>query len=157
MSLSANLFALLMCAAAANGGDQPARGTEAVQEKITVRELRQRLEELRDGQLEVILATRDLLREMAIKDPWRSGPTDVTRVKPLAKQHELSRAAEALIARLQAEGMAVAFVEVFQQVHRDMSTVAARLEKTDVGPATRALQRDIVDTLEEMIRATKSR
>lgn len=52
---------------------------------------------------------------------------------------------------------AVAFPEVFQQLRDDMIKVKNRLEKCDVGAATRELQQDIVDTLREMTEALKSR
>jgi hypothetical protein len=156
--LGANLFVLLLVAAAPDGGEQPARSAEIVQEKLTFGEVRRRLEELRDGQREVNLATLELRRAMAIQDPWRNAPSDVAKVKPLAKQHALRHAAKALIARLEAEGTAVTFVEVLQQLRQDMTEVAARLEKMDLGADTRTLQDEIVATLEEMLEAvTKTR
>src|SRR5579862_9749011 len=53
---------------------------------------------------------------------------------------------------------AIAFPEVFVQLRDDMKKVQSRLERCDVGPATQALQEDIVETLREMIGAlTKGR
>ena len=56
---------------------------------------------------------------------------------------------------LEAEGSAVAFAEVFQQVHGDMKTVATRLRKTDTGVVTVTIENQIIETLEEMIEALK--
>ena len=56
---------------------------------------------------------------------------------------------------LEAEGSAVAFPEVFQQVREDMKHVQRRLEVTDVGAVTQAIEKDIIDTLKEMIEALK--
>jgi hypothetical protein len=156
MSLSANLVALVLCAAVADGGEQPARSAEVVQEKLTLGELRMRLAELRDGQRTVILDTRELLRERRRN---HLGPDRVESIaaKAVGRQYELCRTAKAMIARLDSEGTATAFVEVFQQVHQDMTRVAERLAKTDLGDDTRALQDEIVATLEEMIDALKSR
>jgi hypothetical protein len=158
MSLSANLFALLLCAAALDGGGRPEIHSEVVQEKLTLPELGKQLKALRDAQLEGIVATRDLRRQLALKDHWQNNEIEATRAKALAKQHEVCRAAKAIVTRLEADGAAVAFVEVLQQVHGDMSTAAARLDEKDVGPETERLQHDIAETLEEMFDAvTKTR
>lgn len=59
------------------------------------------------------------------------------------------------IEMLEAEGSAVAFPEVFQQVREDMKHVQRRLEITDVGIVTQAIEKDIIDSLKEMIEALK--
>lgn len=59
------------------------------------------------------------------------------------------------IEMLEAEGTAVAFPEVFQQVREDMKHVQRRLDVTDVGKVTQAIETDIIDTLKEMIEALK--
>ncbi|GBD36224.1 hypothetical protein HRbin36_01345 [bacterium HR36] len=56
---------------------------------------------------------------------------------------------------MQAEGSAVAFAEVLQQVRQDMARVSTRLYKTDPGTETQAIERDIIDMLKEMIEALK--
>jgi hypothetical protein len=64
-------------------------------------------------------------------------------------------AATKAIELLEAEGSAVAFPEVFQQVREDMKHVARRLAATPVDPGkvTQAIEQDIIDTLKEMIKA----
>jgi hypothetical protein len=59
------------------------------------------------------------------------------------------------IEMLEAEGSAVAFPEVFMQVREDMKHVQRRLEVTDVGAVTQTIERDIIETLKEMIEALK--
>jgi len=59
------------------------------------------------------------------------------------------------IEMLEAEGSAVAFPEVFQQIREDMKHVQRRLDITDVGQVTQAIEKDIIDTLKEMIDALK--
>src|SRR5436305_13316463 len=56
---------------------------------------------------------------------------------------------------LEAEGSAVAFPEVFQQVREDMKHVSRRLAASPVDPGkvTQAIEHDIIDTLKEMIKA----
>ena len=58
---------------------------------------------------------------------------------------------------LEAEGSAVAFPEVFQQVREDMKHVQRRLDVTDVGVVTQAIERDIIASLTEMIEALKKK
>jgi hypothetical protein len=56
---------------------------------------------------------------------------------------------------LEAEGSAVAFPEVFQQMREDMKNVQRRLGVADVGKVTQGTEQDIIDTLKEMIEALK--
>jgi hypothetical protein len=66
--------------------------------------------------------------------------------------------AKKAIAQLEKEGSAVAFMEVFQLVQTDMQSVAKRLDKSDTGAETVALEDDLIATLEDMIDAvTKKR
>jgi hypothetical protein len=70
-------------------------------------------------------------------------------------EKEIVLEASKAIEMLEAEGSAVAFPEVFQQVRSDMIVVQKRLGSTDVGKVTQAIERDIIDTLKEMIEALK--
>ena len=58
---------------------------------------------------------------------------------------------------LEAEGSALAFPEVFQQVREDMKHVQRRLGVTDVAKVTQEIEIDIIDTLKEMIEALKKK
>jgi hypothetical protein len=71
------------------------------------------------------------------------------------KEDEIVKEATAGLRLLEAEGSAVAFAEVFQQVRGDMQTVATRLRKTDTGIVTVTIENQIIETLEEMIEALK--
>jgi hypothetical protein len=71
------------------------------------------------------------------------------------KEDEIAKQALAALALVEAEGSAVAFAEVFRQVHADMETVAARLRRTDTGTVTVTIENDIIATLREMIEALK--
>ncbi len=70
-------------------------------------------------------------------------------------EKEIVTEATRAIEMLEAEGSAVAFPEVFQQVRSDMIVVQKRLGNTDVAKVTQAIERDIIDTLKEMIEALK--
>lgn len=63
--------------------------------------------------------------------------------------------ADNAIAVIEAEGTAVAFIEVFHQVRNDMVQVSRRLGRIDPGQATQMIEDDIVVTLKEMIDAFK--
>ncbi len=70
-------------------------------------------------------------------------------------EKEIVLEASKAIEMLEAEGSAVAFPEVFQQVREDMKHVQRRLGIVDVGQVTQAIEKDIIDTLKEMIEALK--
>src|SRR5262249_9071857 len=71
------------------------------------------------------------------------------------REGEIVLEANKAIQLLEAEGSAVAFPQVFEQVRDDMKTVQRRLNVTDVGVVTQAIEQDIIATLKEMIEALK--
>jgi hypothetical protein len=71
------------------------------------------------------------------------------------QEDEIVKEARAGLKLLEAEGSAVAFAEVFQQVKGDMETVAIHLRKTDTGVVTVTIENQIIETLQEMIEALK--
>jgi hypothetical protein len=56
---------------------------------------------------------------------------------------------------LEAEGSAVAFPQMFEQVRDDAKNVARRLGKADVGTVTQVIEQDIIAALKDMIEALK--
>jgi len=85
------------------------------------------------------------------KKPTRANTQDAIALSDEEKKivFEASKAIE----MLEAEGSAVAFHEVFQQVREDMKHVERRLGATDAGKVTQNIEEDIIDTLQEMIKA----
>jgi hypothetical protein len=71
------------------------------------------------------------------------------------QEKEIIQEANKAIQMLEEEGSAVAFPEVFQQVREDMKHVQRRLEIADVGDVTQAVEKDIIESLKEMIEALK--
>src|SRR5262249_45287150 len=63
--------------------------------------------------------------------------------------------AQAMQATKALEDASVAFPEVFRQLQQDMVNVERRLQRCDVGVVTQAIQKDVIDTLQEMIDALK--
>lgn len=90
---------------------------------------------------------------LADKKPNRQNQQDSLKLSDNEKDIVLE--ATKAIELLEAEGSAVAFPEVFQQVRQDMMHVQRRLEVTDIGLVTQAIEKDIIDTLKEMIDALK--
>jgi hypothetical protein len=77
-----------------------------------------------------------------------------TRSLQLARQEEeIAIEASKAITLLREEGSAVAFPEAVEQMRDDMRIVVSRLERTDVGELTQAIEREIIEALEEMIEA----
>ena len=58
---------------------------------------------------------------------------------------------------LKGEEAGTAFAEVFREVRKDMERLRQRLGRADVGADTQALEQNLIDSLEEMITALKSR
>jgi hypothetical protein len=74
-----------------------------------------------------------------------------------AKQTNLIKETIRILDLLAAEGTAVAFPEVFQQVCDDMKLVRRRLTACDAGTDIQALQQDIIVTFKEMVEGLKIR
>ncbi|HKB40793.1 MAG TPA: hypothetical protein VKD72_30485, partial [Gemmataceae bacterium] len=70
-------------------------------------------------------------------------------------EDELVKMANVAIRLIEEEGSAIAFAEVFKQVRNDMEKVTKRLKGIDVGMMTQNIEQDIIDNLEEMIKALK--
>lgn len=71
------------------------------------------------------------------------------------QEKEIIQEANKAIQMLEEEGSAVAFPEVFQQVREDMKHVQRRLEIADVAEVTQQVEKDIIESLKEMIEALK--
>src|SRR5207302_4876270 len=94
-----------------------------------------------------------VVEAVADKQPTRQNKLDSLKLSDNEKDIVIE--ANKAIEMLEAEGSAVAFPEVFQQVRQDMMHVQRRLEITDVGVVTQAIEKDIIETLKEMIEALK--
>jgi hypothetical protein len=118
--------------------------------------LQARCEKMLIMQKQVLVGTIDT--DVAIKktdDKKATAPLQREALKLADKEREIVQEANKCIDILEAEGSAVAFPEVFQQIRQDMMHVQKRLELTDVADVTQGIERDIIDTLQEMIKALK--
>jgi hypothetical protein len=74
------------------------------------------------------------------------------RAIDLARQEsEIGLMAEKALTLLKDEGSSVSFPEAVEQMRDDLMTVTRRLERADVGELTQALEKDILESLEELI------
>ncbi len=117
-------------------------------------ELKARCEKMLAMQIQVYNGTKAVARAIDTnegKKPSRANTQDSLTLSDDEKKivEEASKA----IGMLEAEGSAVAFHEVFTQVRDDMKNVQRRLGAVDVGKVTQAVEQDIIDTLNEMIKA----
>lgn len=69
------------------------------------------------------------------------------------QQDEVEQDAAQTMNLLREEGSAVAFPEAVQQIREDMRLVSRRLADEEAGDLTQAIEKDIIDALEEMIAA----
>jgi hypothetical protein len=118
--------------------------------------LQARCEKMLMMQQQVLAGTQDtekIIQRNSDKKPTRENKLEALKLAD--KEKEIVQEANKCIDILEAEGSAVAFPEVFQQIRQDMIQVQKRLEITDVADLTQGIERDIIDTLKEMIEALK--
>jgi hypothetical protein len=90
-------------------------------------------------------------------------PTNTWTVKHFGRARELSvdeatiadEAAKAL-KLLKEEGSSVAFPQGVEQVRDDMLTISTRLSGNEVGQFTQSVERDVIESLEEMVTALQN-
>jgi hypothetical protein len=111
---------------------------------------RQMLEMQRKVKIGTVRVDKDIKRNKD-KKPTRANHQDSGR---LAEEEKLIVIeATKAIEMIEAEGSAVAFAEVFKQVRTDMEEVQKELEKTRVGEPTQQIEQEIIEMLEDMIKA----
>lgn len=118
--------------------------------------LENRCVKMLEMQKQVLIGTEDTDKSVlknADKKPNRDNKLAALALAD--KQKEIVQECNKCITILESEGSAVAFPEVFQQIRQDMIHVQKRLELTDVAGVTQGIERDIIDTLKEMIDALK--
>ncbi len=118
--------------------------------------LQVRCEKMLAMQIQVLVATESLDKLIAgqlDKQPDRTNKADSLKLSD--NEGDIVLEASKAIEILEAEGSAVAFPEVFQQVREDMKHTQRRLGITDTAEVTQGIERDIIDSLKEMIEALK--
>jgi hypothetical protein len=153
--------------------DALAKAEEAL--KTARDELEKRLKQLREQELERILANLEarvnkmLQMQKEVLGQTVSIHTQIQKSaekKPVAadfqnaqkqedKEAEIISEADKAITLLQNEGSAVAFPAVFEEVRKDMARVKERLHDANVGEDTQSIEKDIIEALEHMRDALK--
>lgn len=143
---------------------------EAVQELVKAKEkLEEILRQLREEERERLLAAlearfqRMLALQLIVYDgTMKLGKIPAAEVqarhgskaRELAQQEEeIALEATKAITLLREEGSAVAFPEAVEQMRDDMRIVARYLQEAKVGELTQAIEKEIIDALQEMIEA----
>jgi hypothetical protein len=117
-------------------------------------DLKLRCEEMKRMQIMVLAGTRAVDKAIQANPDKKARRENIQEsLKWSDEEKKIVAKADQAIGMLEAEGSAVAFHEVFTQVRDDMKNVKNRLGITDVGKVTQAIEQDIIDTLEEMIKA----
>ena len=143
---------------------------EALAELLKAKErLEEILRQLREEEKEMMLAAlearlRDMLGRQinvlngtvglaAVPEAQRTDKHRSRAVELARNQDEVALLGSKVITLLKEEGSSIAFPEALVQMRDDMLTVARRLERVDVGEITVGIEKDIVESLEEILEA----
>jgi len=150
--------------------------TEAIKNlELAQKELEKRLKQLREEELERLLANLEArvakMLQMQIEvyeatkaidaivqksETKRPEKPEVQKSQVQAdKETEIIAEANKTIEILKSEGSAVAFPRVFEETVIDMTRVRERLNQANVGNDTQLMEKDIIDSLKEMLEALK--
>jgi hypothetical protein len=89
------------------------------------------------------------------KNAWT--PKHFGKARDLSVQQEsIGDEAFRALTLLKEEGSSVAFPKGVEQVRDDMLTIAHRLGKNDVGELTQSIEKDVIESLEELVSALQS-
>jgi hypothetical protein len=132
--------------------------SEEEQER-TLEKLGRHCQKMLDMQIAVHEGTTSLHEVIEGTDEKKPRPEDQqAALKLAANEKDIAREATKVIDMLEAElASLVAFPEVFRELRKDMKRVQRRLRNSDVGDETQAIERDIIQTLKEMIWSLKKR
>lgn len=127
------------------------------------------LRQLREEERELVLAAlearfRDMLGRQinvlngtvglaAIPSAQQSDKHRNRSVELARSEEEIALLAAKALTLLREEGSSIAFPEALVQLREDMLIVARRLERVDVGDVTVGIEKDIIESLEEMLEA----
>ena len=146
---------------------------EAIRKLAQAREqLEKVLRQLREEEEQIILASLEarfakmLVLELQIHADTivlSKTPTSAWTVKHFGRSRELSVEQEGIaddaakaLTLLKEEGSSVAFPQGVEQVRDDMLNIAHRLSANDVGEFTQSVQKDVIESLEEMVTALQN-
>jgi len=124
--------------------------------------LRHRCEKMKMMQIDVLNNPTDgtIATEKAILSNSDQKPTDANfqaSLRLAAKEKEIIVEIDKCLEILRTDATGVAFPVAFEQVRDDMRNVYRRLDGADVGKLNQSIQQDIIDSLDDMIKALKQK
>lgn len=128
--------------------EQAIRDLKAEAQKKKLEDLEKRLEDMLTRQLGVNRATQ-ALHELGSAN-WRR-PEQLQLAEQGRVQRELGDAAGECLDILRDDNTTIVFPQLIEALRGDMHNAAGRLANSDVGPGTQQIQRDIVETLENLL------
>lgn len=112
--------------------------------------LEARLRDMLGRQINVLNGTVGLA---AVPEEQRTDKHRNRAVELARNEDEIALLAAKVITLLKEDGSSIAFPEALIQMRDDMLTVSRRLERVDVGELTVGIEKDIVESLEEILEA----
>ena len=140
----------------------------ALNELLKAKEkLEEILRQMREEEQELLLAAlearfRDMLGRQinvyngtvglaAVPTEQRTDRQRTRSIELARSQDEVALLAAKALTLLKEEGSSIAFPEAVMQIRDDMLTSARRLERVEIGELTQSIQKDIVESLEEIL------
>ena len=163
-----SVLAGAISALALTAGEQP-RQSQADDlkkvKKVSEEELNRILDKLRDDcqkmlarQIAAYDATKGLHKIIEGADEKKPRPEDQqAALKLAADEMDAIKEAAKAIDMLETMTDVVAFTEEFRELRKDMKRVQRLLKNSDVGRETQAIEKDIIQTLREMISQLRPR
>lgn len=145
---------------------------EAITElQKAAKELEEMLKQLREEEKEMVLAALEarFQRLLALqtqiyettvdlgatpRSEWLDNAIGVCR-KIAQQQTELTRECSQTTGLLREDGTSVSILVAVEDIEADMASVASRLQSTKTGTLTQAMETDIIEALNELIKATQ--
>ncbi|MFQ5461662.1 MAG: hypothetical protein ACE5E5_03445 [Phycisphaerae bacterium] len=118
----------------------------------TLRDLELRFREMLSKQ-RVLNAGTDTLAAMKVETFERAEQLQLADLA--AKQRALAQDAATCLLILDEDGTTIVFPRILEQVGQDMTSVAKRLGRANVGSLTRQIEQEIVTTLEQLLEAVE--
>lgn len=150
------LFAFLLCVnlvvgSGSSWADEPMKPVEVTGK------LEKEAQSLLKLQLEIQTDTLNVRNQIEKSDDKKPPIRDVLAIEKIAKLQSANvTATKKMLKALDNEKTAVAFTQVMEEILKDMQAVEKNLEKNDLGAATTQIQKDLVESLKDVVRALRS-
>jgi len=128
--------------------------TRQEEQERLLQDLLARAKKMRDVEKDILAGTEKGYREFGRQKDGKASLEQAAAVNKLAeRQLDNLRDCDSTLKLIRDEGKAVSFEEVFLQVSQDMDNAQRRFGRVEVDAVTLATVTDVVETLEDVIRA----